>query len=228
MRKFLILLLLFSLLAGCICGCAKAPEETTPQVTEGSTPSENKPLDYKPVGEKPTEAQPAETAPTEPVVTAPPATVPPGAPQKPQATQPQEGNELPELELTETEPQATKPQTTKPQKATVPATGNIIDNLTCTYSIDGGSEKTIENPTASDLYAYIRQARSQAQKKTPSSSSNSGVIHFSFKIGEKEISWLDLYADNYASIPLTVELPTTQFYQFPNGTYEAIMNTLNQ
>lgn len=215
MKKCLILLLAAILLLGCVCGCAGEPEETVPQATEGNAASENKPLDHKPVENKPTEGQIAE--PTQPPVTAPPATAPSGAPQKPQATEP-----------SATDPQASEPQATKPQKTTVPATGSIIENLTCTFSIDGGSETTVENPTASDLYAYIRQARSQADKKNPSSESSSGVIRFSFKIGEKEISWLDLYADDYAAIPLTVELPSTQFYRFPGGTYQTIMNTLTK
>ena len=213
MKKILILLLAAILLLGCICGCSGEPEQTEPQGTEENKP-ENEPLAQKPVESKPAEGQIIE--PTQPVVTAPPATTPPGAPQKPQATEPPA-----------TDPQTTEPQETKPQKNTVPATGELIENLTCTFSIDGGAEKTLENPTASDLYAYIRQARSQADKKNPTSESSSGVIHFSFKIGDKEISWLELYADNYASIPLTVELPGTQFYLFPKGTYQTVLNTLN-
>lgn len=226
MKKFLILLLAAILLLGCVCGCSDTVEETQPQVTEESQP-ENKPLDHKPVGNKPTESESTEPVATQPLVTAPPPTQPSGAPQKPQSTQPPVIDSF-TTEPQTTEPQETKPQETKPQKTTVPATGEIIKDLTCTISIDGGSEQVIENPTASDFYAYIRSARSQADRRNPSSEGSSGVIHFSFKIGEKEISWLDLYPDDYAAIPLTVELPTTQFYLFPSGTYQTIMNTLNK
>lgn len=207
MKRFWILLLLLFLLIGCICGCTQEPAESVPETS--STAEANTPLEHNPTENQ--SAQPSETA--------PPVTSPSGAPQpnKPQATEPQETTQQP-----------TEPQATKPQKATVPATGTMIDNLTCTYSIGGGSEKTVENPISSDLYAYIRQARSNAQQKNPVNNNNNQAIRFSFKIGEKEISWLELYSDDYAAIPVTVELPRTQFYLFPNGTYQTILNTLNQ
>ena len=215
MKKLLIILMSLFLLAGCFCGCAEEPENATPEVTQAT--EENAPA----------ESTPEESQAATPSATAPPATLPSGAPQsvKPQATTP--AVTTPQATTPgATEPEATQPQPTKPQHTTVPA-GIIIENLICTYSIGNGSEKTIDNPVASDLYQYLTEARSNAQKKNPTSNNNTEVIHISFKIGEKEIRWMDIYADDYAAIPMTVELPSTQFYLFPSGTYQTILNTLN-
>lgn len=213
MKRIIVLLISLFLLAG-ICGCSEKPETTAPDATLPTV--ENTPV----------QSQPEESQTAQPSATAPQATLPSGAPQ---GIKPQPNTPSPSAPQTttpgETVPQATEPQATKPQPTTVPA-GIIIDGLTCTYSIGNGSEKVVENPVASDLYQYIRQARSSAQKKNPASSDSDDVIHFSFKIGDEEIRWLDIYADDYAAIPLTVELPTTQFYLFPSGTYQTILNTL--
>ena len=216
MKKLFVLLLSLFLLAGCICGCSEEPENTTPDITQAT--EENAPA----------ESAPEESQAATPSATAPPATLPPGAP-KPVEPQPTTSPAAtPEATVPgATTPLETEPVETKPQNATVPPFGAYIENLTCTYSIGNGSQKTIQNPTASHLYQFIRQARSKAEKRNPSGNENAEVIHFSFKIGEKEISWLDIYADDYAAIPLTVELPATQFYLFPSGTYQTILNTLN-
>ena len=213
MKRIFVLLIALFLLAG-ICGCSEKPETTAPDATLPT------------VDNAPVQSQPEESQDAKPVATAPQPTLPPGAPQgvKPQPTTPQPA--APQATAPgATEPAATEPQATKPQHATVPA-GIIVKQLTCIYSIGNGSEKVVENPVASDLYQFVCEARSNAVRRNPSGTGNTEVIHLSFKMGEKVIRWMDIYADDYAAIPVTVELPTTQFYLLPSGTYQTILNTL--
>lgn len=216
MKKCLILLLSLSLLIGCICGCDRDPGQSAPETTQATGSGETAPSESQPAEGQATAPQATVAHATEPQQGQAP-TVPQGS--NPQSTQPQETED-------------TDPPETKPANATVPAAGTVIENLVCSYSIGNGSQKTISNPTASHLYHYIRQARSKAQQETPttgdSAEAEKTALHLSFKIGEKEIARLDLYADDYASIPLTVELPPAQFYLFASGTYQAILNTLNK
>ena len=170
MKKFLIICLALSLIAGCLFGCG-----TEPAITQ------------------PVESAPAET------------------------------------EAQDTQPTETAPQPTKPVQATVPAAGAIIDNLTCTITVGKGSPKTIENPTASHFYQYVKEARSGAVQKDPpfdNANVESSVLHISFQLNGKEVRRLDIYEDDYASIPLSLEYEAAKFYEFPSGTYQTICNSI--
>lgn len=208
MRNALIICLAVFSIVGCLCGCSKEPAATqppaeTPEVTQSQTP----------------ETIPADT---------------PSQPEHPHVTQPQMETPSQPILPQETSPQPTKPQAPESwaENATVPAAGTLIDNLVCAYTIDNGQEKVLSNPTASFFYHYIRTVRSNAQQQKPPAngddSNQQNRIHLSFRIDQKEITYVTVYADDHASIPVTLGFPVYNYFQFEEGTYNTLLNTLNK
>lgn len=109
----------------------------------------------------------------------------------------------------------------------IPSQKWFMDGLECLVTIGEQAPKTVENPLASDLYYYLVDVRSNAEKKMPETISNVESIQFSFQVNGKQTYTFWVYSDDYGATPISEDSGAYQYYAFPRGCYADLLATVD-
>lgn len=123
----------------------------------------------------------------------------------------------------------TSPKPTEPPIVgkPIPSQKRFMDGMECLVTIGDQAPKRVENPLASDLYYYLVDVRSGAEKKMPETDSNPESIQFSFLVNGKQTYTFWVYSDDYGATPISEDSGAYQYYAFPKGCYADLLATVD-